>query len=268
MREFRSFYLYVSFLILSFTLTYHFEHGFATQEEPLDQSIAESVFNNESLTLPQDTGSFIMLIPNEAHESWKDEKHKLLTIKNPYFLPTELIIPTGASISFLNADAPWDTPHPHTINLEDSSGKIVYSSENMEYGDSSEPKKLTAGNYSLVDTKYDWMKGRIIVTDQNSTGNNVVGGFYTPTKQVANNQDNDGVTHPGSLDYYRSEFSNNGFKILSEYNFNYNACGYCDGKYWPDNKTGEHTLIIFSTSQPLSQALATLEKLVTDNVYV
>jgi hypothetical protein len=268
MSKFQSFFLEISLLILSIILTYHLDYGFATQEQSLDKSTAESVFNNESLTLPQNTGSFIILIPNEAHESWQDEKHKLLTVKNPYFLPTELIIPTGASISFLNADAPWDTPHPHTINLEDSSGKIVYSSENMEYGDSSEPINLTAGNYSVMDTKYDWMKGSLVVTNQNSTGNNVVGGFYTPTKQAKNNQDNDGVTHPGSLDYYRGEFSKNGFEILSEYNFNYNACDYCDGKYWPDNKTGEHTLIIFSTSQPLSQALVTLEKLVIDNVYV
>ncbi len=209
-----------------------------------------------------------MLIPNEAHESWQDERHKLLTVKNPYFLPTKLVMPNGASISFINADAPWDTPHPHTINLEDSSGKIVYSTDNMEYGDSSEPKELTPGNYSIVDTKYDWMKGSLTITEQNSAGNKVVGGFYTPTKQVANNEDNDGVAHPGSLDYYRDEFLKNGFEILSEYNFNYNACDYCEGEYWPDNKTGEHTLMIFSTSQPLSEALAILEKLVVDNVYV
>ena len=120
----------------------------------------------------------------------------------------------------------------------------------------------------MIDTKYDWIKGSITTTDQNSIGNKAVGGFYTPTKHVENNEDNEGATHPGSLEYHRDEFLKNGFDILSENNFNYNASDYCDGKYWPDNKTGEHTLIIFSTSQPLSQALALLEKLVVDNVYV
>jgi hypothetical protein len=82
----------------------------------------------------------------------------------------------------------------------------------------------------------------------------VVGGFYTPSHQVENNKDNDGGVHPGSLAYYRTEFPKNGF--------------YCPGKYWPDNKTGNHTLIIFATEQPLSDALVKLKKLVKDNVYV
>lgn len=261
-------YLLISFLIFSIMLLNHQNITLGTRAQSINNSTAESVFNNESLILPRDTGSFIMLIPNEAHESWLDERHKLLTDKNPYFLPAQLVMPNGASISFINADAPWDTPHPHTINLEDTSGKMVYSTDTMEYGESSEPEKLTPGNYSIVDTKYDWMKGSITIMNQNSTGNKIVGGFYTPTKQVENNQDNDGVTHPGSLDYYRDEFSKNGFVVLSEYNFSYNACDYCDGQYWPDNKTGNHTLIIFSTSQPLSDALEILEKLVVDNVYV
>ena len=38
--------------------------------------------------------------------------------------------------------------------------------------------------------------------------------------------------------------------------------------YWPDNKSGEHTLLIYSTQQPLSDALAKLGKLVKDNVYI
>jgi hypothetical protein len=74
--------------------------------------------------------------------------------------------------------------------------------------------------------------------------------------------------YPGSLDYYKTEFLKRGFKILSEYNFNYNACDYCEGKYWPDNKTGDHTLIIFSTDQPLAEAISKLKNLVKDNVYV
>ena len=46
------------------------------------------------------------------------------------------------------------------------------------------------------------------------------------------------------------------------------ACDYCPGKYWPDNKTGNHTLIIFETEQPLSDTLAKLKKMIRDNVYI
>ena len=138
----------------------------------------------------------------------------------------------------------------------------------MNYSDASELKILPVGNYSVVDTIYDWMKGSISVTDESSSGNEVVGGFYSPTQQVSNNLDNDGIMHPGWLGYYESEFAKNGFNILSKYNFTYNTCSYCKGKYWPDNKTGNHTLIIFGTNQPLSEAIVKLQKLVKDNVYI
>ena len=62
-----------------------------------------------------------------------------------------------------------------------------------------------------------------------------MGGFYTPTNQVENTEDNDGVSHPGSLQYYKEAFNNDGFDILSEYNFTYATCNYCPGEYWPDN---------------------------------
>jgi hypothetical protein len=36
---------------------------------------AESVYKSESMTLPTSVGSFVLLIANEAHERWQDEKH-------------------------------------------------------------------------------------------------------------------------------------------------------------------------------------------------
>ena len=229
---------------------------------------AESVYQSESMELPSSTGSFIILIANEAHESWQDEKHKLITDKNSYYIPKNLRIPQGTTLSILNADAPWDTPHPQTIEIVDDRGETVYTTGVLEYTNSSEPTVLPVGNYTIVNTEYEATEGTISVTDEKSSGNLVVGGFYTPSYQVENNRDNDGGVHPGSLQYYREEFPKNRFQILSEYNFTYAACDYCPGEYWPDNKSGNHTLLIFATEQPLSDALAKLKKLVRDNVYV
>ena len=221
------------------------------------------------MTLPTSVGSFVILIANEAHESWQDEKHKLITDRNPYYIPKSLVIPQGTTITFLNADAPWDTPHPQTIEVTDSKdGNVVYTTRVLDYTNSSKPTKLPVGNYTIVNTEYEAEEGTITVTNQKSNGNLVVGGFYTPSHQVENNKDNDGGVHLGSLQYYRTEFPKNGFQILSEYNFTYAACDYCPGKYWPDNKTSNHTLIIFATELPLSDALIKLKKLVKDNVYV
>jgi hypothetical protein len=242
---------------------------------------AESVFNSESMTLPSSLpadATVMVFIPNEAHESLEAERHKLITDHNPYFIPTNLVIPQGTAISFINADAPWDTPNPHTINIIDSSGETVYSTEVLQYTNSSEPKILDVGKYTMIDSENEFMKGTItVITDQesissisSSNGSNslIVGGFYTPTNEVENKQDNDGVFHPGWLNYYKEEFPKNGFNILSEYNFNYAICDYCPSGYWPDNKAGDHTLIIYSTDQPFSVAVDKLEKMIKDNVYV
>ena len=87
---------------------------------------AEVVHLSESMKIPSSVGTFVILIPNEAHENWSDEQHKLITDRNSYYVPTNLIIPNGTAIVFLHADAPWDTPNPHTIEVQDSTGNVVY----------------------------------------------------------------------------------------------------------------------------------------------
>jgi hypothetical protein len=232
---------------------------------------ADIVHSSESMKVPPSVGTFVILIPNEAHENWSDEKHKLITDKNSYFVPTNLIVPNGTALVFLHADAPWDTPNPHTIEIqESSSGNAVYNTGQLDYTLSSKQIVLPSpGTYNIVDKSYDTKEAKITVLDNvTSNGNSIIGGFYAPTYQVENTEDNDGVSHPGSLQYYKEAFSKNGFDILSEYNFTYAACDYCPGEYWPDNKSGEHTLLIYSTKQPLPDALAELGKLVRDNVYI
>jgi hypothetical protein len=230
---------------------------------------AESVFQSQSMILPPSVRTFIWYVVNEAHENSANERHKYVSDHNPIYIPTNLVVPEGTAITFLDADAPWDTPHPHTINIMDSSGNTVYTTGKLDYTNSSTPKVLPAGKYSVMDTKYTWMKGNITVSSsQKSTGDLAVGGFYAPTSQVANNKDNDGGVHSGWLGYYRTEFPKDGFKILTEYNFHYATCKYCPGGFWPDQKTADHTLFIYSTDQPVSVALAKLAKMVWNNVYI
>src|SRR5919109_2853167 len=108
---------------------------------------AESVYQSESMKLPPSVGSFIILIANEAHESWQDERHKLISDKNSYYIPKNLVVPQGTTLSFLSADAPWDTPHPQTIEIIDKEGRdTVYTTGVLEYTNSSEPVVLPQGN--------------------------------------------------------------------------------------------------------------------------
>jgi hypothetical protein len=245
----------------------------ATSTNTIDNTLpaAQSVYQSESMTLPQSVGTFIWYIVDEAHEDAVSERHKYISDHNPIYLPMNLVIHQGTAISFLDADAPWDTPRPHTINIMDrSNNNIVYTTGKLGYTNSSAAKVLPVGQYTIQDTKYTWMKGNLTVLSnpQKSVGNLIVGGFYTPTSQVANNKDNDGGTHPGWLGYYKEQFAKNGFTILNTFNFHYATCKYCPGGFWPDQKTGDHTLIIYSTNQALKQALDKLGKFVWENVYI
>jgi hypothetical protein len=146
---------------------------------------AKSVYKSESMILPSFVGSFIILIANEAHESWQDEKHKLITDKNPYYIPKVLVIPDGTNITFLDADAPWDTLHPQMIDITNNrDGNVIYTTGALDYTNSSESTMLPVGNYNIINTEYKAEKGTIMVTNQKSKGNLIVGGFYTPSHQV------------------------------------------------------------------------------------
>jgi hypothetical protein len=176
---------------------------YATSTSDTASSIpsAEVIHLTESMKIPPSVRTFVILIPNEAHENWSDEQHKLITDKNSYYVPTNLIIPKGTAIVFLHADAPWDTPNPHSIEVQDSAGNVVYDTGQLDYTFSSEPVVLPSpGTYNIVDKAYDTKEAMITVLDnETSTGNSIVGGFYTPSNQVENIEDNDGVSHPGSL---------------------------------------------------------------------
>jgi hypothetical protein len=138
--------------------------------------LAEVVHSSELMKVPPSVGTFVILIPNEAHENWSDEKHKLITDKNSYYVPTNLIIPNGTAIVFLHADAPWDTPNPHTIELQDSSGNAVYSTGQLDYTFSSKPIVLPSpGTYNIVDKSYDTKESKItVLNNETSIGNSIV----------------------------------------------------------------------------------------------
>ena len=283
-------------IFTSLTLLYSDKHfnGFLASGQNVtmeETGLAKVVHETETLEIPSNVNSFVILIANEAHESWNGERHKLLTNKNGYYIPSNLILHEGTKVVFLNADAPWDTPHPHNIELVDVAGeednnndespdndnnRTTFSTGELAYTEYSEPVILGAGEYMVENLDYDTKEGTIKVIENNQSNQSkhdeekslVMGAFYTPTYEVENKQDNDSNTHPGSLNYYRDVFQKNDFRIVSNYNFTYSVCEYCPGNYWPDNKSANHTLIIYETNQSLESAMVKLKELVRDNVYI
>lgn len=235
---------------------------------------ANSIYDTQTMIIASSSvKSVIITIVDEAHEP-PMSSHKHISDRNPYLVPTNLMVQQGVSLSFLDADAPWDSPHPHTLRvMDESTKKVTFTTGRLDYTNSSKPLVLPVGKYIIADTKYPWVRGNLTVSPlpiQNRTANAdlVVGPFYTTTTKVLDDKDNDGGAHPGWLGYYKSEFPKNGFQVLSEFNFHYAQCKYCPGGFWPDIKSADHTLLVYSTSQSLSQALSKLAKLVWNNIYI
>lgn len=267
-------------VVFLFFILFNNHNSFSVEQNSISSNVnASDVYYKELLVVPKEVTNFIILIPNESHESMK-EKHKLISDHNSYFLPKNLVINEGTSISFINADAPWDTPHPHTIFIKKDNKEDVFTSSKLNYGDFTQPISLEVGKYSIGDEIYNFMKGNLTVLNNDSSiyrnsspDNNentlIMGGFYSPTSPVDNKADNSGGIHPGdSLQYYIVEFNKKGLKILDTFDFSYAECTYCKDKYWPDNKTGNHTLILYSSEKPYDLLINDLQKLVKDNVYI
>ena len=62
------------------------------------------------MILPSSVRTFIWYVVNEDHENSANERHKYVSDHNPIYIPTNLVVPQGTAITFLDADAPWDTP--------------------------------------------------------------------------------------------------------------------------------------------------------------
>jgi hypothetical protein len=228
---------------------------------------ASSIYQTEIMKIPATVKTVIIYAANELHEDIKTGKHKLISDRNSYFVPKNTIVSNGTTVVIHNADAPWDIPHPHTFIVgSQNSAKLDYATNTQEF-------RLAPGIHKITVADSPWAIGSVEVVSSDAAAaamppTLIVGAFYTPTMQVSNPKDNDGGTHPGNLAYYIQEFPRNGLKIESMHNFTYLSCSDCPGKFWPDNKSGNHTLIVWSSTQSLLTVLAELTELTKANVYI
>ena len=224
---------------------------------------ASSIYQTETMKIPASVKTVLIYAANELHEDIKTEKHKLISDRNPYFVPKNTIVSNGTSVVIHNADAPWDSPHPHIFTVgSQKSDKLAWAINTQEF-------RLAPGIHEISTDDSPWAIGSVQVTSETARPTNlIVGTFYTPTMQVANPKDNDGGTHPGNLAYYMQEFPMNGLRIESTYNFTYASCSDCPDKFWPDNKSSNHTLIVWSSTQPLPDVLVALTKPTMANAYI
>jgi hypothetical protein len=201
---------------------------------------AKSVFNTGKMVIPPSVSGFIIYIPDEAHHPLKD--NKTMSLKNANYLPSNLVIPSGTSIAFVHGD-------PNHIHIEvvkdSSSGNVAWQTIPISHPGGSDTKILSPGSYIISDQKYAPMNGNITMKNNiQSKGNLVVGAFFTPTP---------------SLQKYKSDFTAAGFQVLSEYNFL--------SKVVQKDIAGPTTLLIYSTTRPIEDAITNLKPIIASLPY-
>jgi hypothetical protein len=163
---------------------------------------------------------------------------------NAHYLPSNLMIPIGTAIAFIHGDP----NHIHVEYVTDhQTGNIAWQTIPMTHPGSSDIKIFSSpGFYTISDPKYPAMKGTIAV-DKNtqSNGNLVVGGFFCPTPSLA---------------MCKSSFSSNNFQVLSQYSFL--------SKTKQKDIAGPTTLLIYSTTLPMQEALTKLKPMLASLPYL
>ena len=192
---------------------------------------AQSVYETGTMALPSTVGGVIISIPDEGHHPLSDQK--TISLKNPSYVPSNLIVPSGTSIAYVHGDP----NHVHVGTVTDSSsGTVAWQTTPVEHPGASDVKVLPAGKYDVKDEKYPDMKGTITVSSNaKSAGNLVVGGLFVPTP---------------SLEKIKSDFANAGFNVLSSYGF--------VSKTVQKDINGPTSLVIYSTTTPIAQAMPKL----------
>lgn len=143
---------------------------------------AQSVYETGTMTLPSTVSGAIISIPDEGHHPLVDQK--TISLKNPSYVPSNLVVPSGASIAYVHGDP----GHVHVGTVTDSSsGTVAWQTTPVEHPGGSDAKVLPAGKYDVKDEKYPDMKGTITVSNNvKSAGNLVVGGLFVPPHRLKN----------------------------------------------------------------------------------
>ena len=192
---------------------------------------AKYVYETGTMSLAASVKSFIIMIPDEAHHPPEDDK--TISPKNPNFLPTTLEVLDGTELAFVHGDP----SHTHVEILKDKDGNVAWETTPVEHPGGSDIKTLSSSGspYSISDKEFTNMEGQINVSNEKSTGSLTVGGFFVPTKD---------------LDQYKSEFADAGFDVISDFGFTTESV--------QKDLAGDNTLLIYSTSQSVKDAIEKL----------
>jgi len=246
-------FVIVVLLIVSFAHT--FSNSLFSQNVVLG-NLAKDIFENKILTLPSNVKNFVILIPNEAHESPLLPKEQRL-INQPY-VPQNLVSGANTQIIWFSGDV----GHTRKITLTDENSKEVYNSR-LKFNTATEPLLLNHSgkftyfekNANTQDPKFV-MEGSITITNtdvpQNSNDNMTVSESPFDTMLVLMVPTNDIKKHIMTL-------VDNNINIIDIYSF----------KDLRETGGGgaNQTLLALGTNNPLDESISVLKKITSSLPY-
>jgi hypothetical protein len=246
-------FVIVVLLIVSFAHT--FSDSLFSQNVVLG-NIAKDIFENKTLTLPSNVKNFVILIPNEAHESPLLPKEQRL-INQPY-VPQKLVSDANTQINWFSGDV----GHIRKITLIDENSKEVYNSR-LKFNTATEPLLLNHSgkftyfekNANTQDPKFV-MEGSITTTNGdvplNSNNNVTVSESPFDTMLVLMIPTNDIKKHIMTL-------VDNNVNIIDIYSF----------KDLRETGGGgaNQTLLALGTNNPLDKSISVLKKITSSLPY-
>ena len=219
-------------------------------------NVAKDIFDNKTLTLPSNVKNFVILIPNEAHESPLLPKEQRL-INQPY-VPQNLVSGANTQIIWFSGDV----GHTRKITLTDENSKEVYNSR-LKFNTATEPLLLNHSgkftyfekNANIQDPKFV-MEGSITTTNNdvplNSNDNMTVSESPFDTMLVLMVPTNDIKKHIMTL-------VDNNVKIIDIYSF----------KDLRETGGGgaNQTLLVLGTNNPLDESVSVVKKITSSLPY-
>ena len=206
-------------------------------------NVAKDIFDNKTLTLPSDVKNFVILIPNEAHESPLLPKEQRL-INQPY-VPQNLVSGANTQIIWFSGDV----GHTRKITLTDENSKEVYNSR-LKFNTATEPLLLNhSGKYTYFeknankeDPKFV-MEGSITV-NPNSNGKVSVSPFDTMLVLMVPTND---------IKEHMMTLADNKVDVIDIYSF----------KDLRETGGGgaNQTLLVLGTNNPLDESISVLKKI-------
>jgi plastocyanin len=232
------------------------------------QNIADELYENKSMTLPQNIRHLVILVPNEAHESqtFGRPTSEDRLIDQPY-VPQKTIVSPGTMVIWFNADVDHD--HKITLTNSASSENVLFDSGIFAFNGASRPVVLNdTGSFNYYEANVNEedpnfvMNGTITVVAQqqglNTAPSTITTTTTTPAANSVNstsvlgNADTAGVLMVPTMDTekYVQDLKSKGFAIDSTHDFE-------------DIRAGDQqTLLVWTTSGiDLDQIISTLQEL-------